>query len=301
MEPLKVTREDFPKSEKFSQGMITLNPKCDNNQMNYIRDIVYIKRDEYSLTIQLILPVGLESDIPLIAYIQGSAFHWQEIPETIPRLSLLANRGFAVASIQYRGTDAAPFPAQMLDVKAAIRFLKINAEKYGYSSEKVFVMGDSSGGHCALMAGLTAGISEFEESVYSEVSSSVKGVIDLYAPIDITKMSLEPSCYEHVSPDSPSGYLIGRKNVLENIDLAKPTIVTNYINVETEIPPIIIFHGTNDETVPFGQSCMLYDKLKECNKQATFYAVEGAHHGGHEFWSNQILDIVEDFINKNYD
>ena len=91
---------------------------------------------------------------------------------------------------------------------------------------------------------------------------------------------------------------LGRKNVLENPDLVKPTIVMNYISKEREIPPVLIFHGTNDELVPFGQSCMLYDKLTQCNKEATFYAVDNAHHGGREFWSNQVLDIIGAFVNR---
>lgn len=301
MEPLKVGRENFPKSNISSDGMNMLNVKIDNNEMHFFRDVEYVRRGDISLSVQVILPDPADRKPPLIVYVAGSAFHWQNIPETIPRLSLLANRGFAIASVQYRGSENAPFPAQMLDVKAAIRFMKSQAGKYGYDSENVFVMGDSSGGHTALMAGLTAGIKEFEEDVYSEYSSSVKGIIVFYGPVDITKMNDEPSIMDHTAPDSPEGFLIGRKNVLQNLDLAQPTIVTNYISEEKTVPPMLIFHGTNDELVPFGQSCMLFDKLKACGKQADFYAVEGAHHGGREFWSNQTLDIITEFILKNID
>lgn len=72
--------------------------------------------------------------------------------------------------------------------------------------------------------------------------------------------------------------------------------VMNYIDSTREIPPLLIFHGTNDELVPFGQSCMLYNKLVQCNKTAAFYAIDNAHHGGREFWSNQVFDIIEDFV-----
>jgi acetyl esterase/lipase len=202
----------------------------------------------------------------------------------------------AVAMVQYRGSEVATFPAQMLDTKAAVRFMKMNAHKYGLNPDNVYLMGNSSGGHCALMAGLTVGIERFEEEIYSEVSSEVKGIIDLFAPTDITKMNDELSTMDHMAPDSPEGCFIGGWNVLEHPELTQPTVVMNYIDSTREIPPILIFHGTNDELVPFGQSCMLYDKLKECNKKATFYAIDNAHHGGSEFWSNQVLDIVEAFI-----
>ena len=297
---LNVSIESFPKSEVKSEGMINLNVECDNRDMNYIPDIEYIQRGDIRLYIELLLPDDVTDKTPLIMYVKGSAFFWQNVKSAIPSLGLLINRGFAVAAVQYRGSEASPFPAQMLDTKAAVRFMKLNARKYGLNPDNVYLMGDSSGGHTALMAGLTAGGGEYEEDIYNEASSEVKGIIDLYGPTDITKMNDEPSIQNHIEPDSPEGCLIGRLNVLENRNISEKTIVMNYIEKEREIPPVLIFHGTNDELVPFGQSCMLYDKLIECDKDATFYAVEGAHHGGREFWSSKVLDIIEGFI-KNID
>lgn len=298
IQPINISREQFPKSNVKSDGMITLNICCDNSSMEYIPDIEYINRDGISLYIQLILPYDRSENTPLVIYVPGSAFRWQNVKRVIPSISLLANRGFAIAMVQYRGSEVSPFPAQMLDTKVAVRFMKINAQKYGLNPDNVYLMGDSSGGHTVLMAGLTAGIEKFEEEIYSEVSSSVKGIIDLYGPTDITKMNDELSSLSHIEPDSPEGCLIGRLNVLEHPELTGPTVVMNYIDSAREIPPILIFHGTNDELVPFGQSCMLYDKLVKCNKKATFYAIDNANHGGREFWSNQVLDIIEEFIKK---
>lgn len=298
IQPINISREQFPKSNVKSDGMITLNICCDNSSMEYIPDIEYINRDGISLYIQLVLPYDRTENTPLVIYVPGSAFRWQNVKRVIPAISLLANRGFAIAMVQYRGSEVSPFPAQMLDTKAAVRFMKINAHKYGFNPDNVYLMGDSSGGHTVLMAGLTAGIEKFEEEIYSEVSSSVKGIIDLYGPTDITKMNDELSSLSHIEPDSPEGCLLGRVNVLEHPELTGPTVVMNYIDSAREIPPILIFHGTNDELVPFGQSCMLYDKLVKCNKKATFYAIDNAHHGGREFWSNQVLDIIEEFIKK---
>ncbi|MBQ8568408.1 MAG: alpha/beta hydrolase [Oscillospiraceae bacterium] len=299
VQPQNIPREKFPESPSFSEGMITISPRCDNHEMNYIRDIKYIERAEAELYIQLLLPDDITKRTPLLIYVTGSAFHWQNIPQTIPRLCHLVNKGIAVASVQYRGSDAAPFPAQALDVKAAVRFMRSQTDKYGIDPDNLFLMGDSSGGHTALMAGLTAGIPEFEEDYLSEYSSQVRGIIDFYGPTDITRMNDELSSQDHILPDSPEGYLIGQKNVHENPQLAEPTIIMNYISSEREIPPILIFHGTNDELVPFGQSCMLYDKLKEQGKSAVFYAMKGSHHGGREFWSTQVLDMVSDFIFNN--
>ena len=296
VKPLNIPRNEFPKSSSKSEGMVELNVICDNSEMGYIRDIKYIERKEASLFIQLLLPDNVDSSTPLIVYVTGSAFHWQNVEWTIPRLSFLVNKGLAIASVQYRGSDVASFPAQMLDVKAAVRFMKSEASKYGFNPENIYLMGDSSGGHTVLIAGLTAGLDEFEEDIYADFSSKVKGIIDFYGPTDISRMNEELSVQNHIEPESPEGFLIGKKDVHENPELVKPTIVMNYVTKDREIPPVLIFHGTNDELVPFGQSCMLHDKLQECNKETRFYAVEGAHHGGREFWSEQVLGIVVDFV-----
>lgn len=295
IEPKPIPRDEFPKSEIMSEGMIALSIRCDNYDMKYVRDIRYIDRPEAPLYIQLLLPDNINEKTALIVCVPGSAFHWQNVYQSIPHLSLLVNKGIAIATVQYRGSEVAPFPAQALDVKAAVRFMKKTAPEYGLNPENVILMGDSSGGHTALMAGLTCGIKEFEEDIYSEYSSEVKGIIDFYGPTDISKMNDELSSQNHFEPDSPEGYLIGRKNVYENPQLVKPTIIMNYVTADREIPPVLIFHGTNDELVPFGQSCMLFDRLRGCGKKAGFYAVEGAHHGGREFWSEQILNIVKEF------
>ncbi len=168
IKPINIPREQFPKSDIKSEGMITLNISCDNRSMDYIPDIEYINRDGISLYIQLILPCDRTDKSPLVVYVPGSAFHWQNVKNVILSISLFVNRGIAVAMVQYRGSEVATFPAQMLDTKTAVRFMKINAYKYGLNSDNVYLMGDSSGGHTVLMAGLTVGIDRFEEKIYSE-------------------------------------------------------------------------------------------------------------------------------------
>lgn len=297
--PENVTRENFPRSKMTASGMTQLIPHIDNHEMNYIRDIPYLKRGDRELFIQLILPDGVSEKTPLIVYVSGSAFYWQNIPQTLPRLCLLANKGFAVASVEYRSAEIAPFPCQISDVRAAVRFLKLHAHEYGLSDGNFFLMGDSSGGYTALMTALTTGIPELDEGIYREADSSVRGVIDFYGPTDVSAMHKEPSLCDHVSDRCPEAILIGGKSVVDCPEITAPTNPMNYISKDKEIPPVLIFHGTNDEVVPFGQSCMLQDKLRECAKSSAFYAVEGAHHGGREFWSEQTLEIISDFVKKN--
>ena len=297
MIPAKPTpRNEFPKSPSFTNGMVSLSPRCARLSVRYLPDVPYRQRDGKDLKLQLLLPEPTPQKKPLILFIQGSAWHKQDLYASLPQLSLLAARGYVIASAEYTPSETAPFPAQLLDAKAALRFLRENRETYGFDPDRVFVMGDSSGGHTALMTGLTAGLPELEED--PSQPSTVNGIIDFYGPVDISKMNDELSAMDHIQPDSPEGFLIGRKNVLENPELVFPTVVTNYISAEREIPPILIFHGSNDELVAFGQSCLLYEKLVSCGKEASLYQIEGAHHGGKEFWSDEVLDLVEDFIHR---
>lgn len=297
MSVLNVSRENFPMSHAAVEGMITMRPVCDNYEISYVDDVVYCERPEAKLHLQILLPMDGRTHRPLIMYIPGSAFHWQNVKERLPQFAYLAQRGFAVAALQYRGSEAAAFPAQTLDAKAGIRFMKRHAAEYGIDPEKIVVMGDSSGGHTAMMAGFTCGIKELEEPD-GEFDSSVRGVIDLYGPVNFTTMNDQPSSQNHSLPDSPEGMELGGVNVLENPDLARTAAVTTYVSPDRTIPPILMFHGTNDELVPFEQSCELFGALKNSGKDASFYRVMGAHHGGREFWTSQVLDIVEAFIQR---
>ncbi len=118
--------------------------------------------------------------------------------------------------VEYRPSEIAPFPAQIHDAKAAVRFMRMNVEKYNIDSQRIALWGDSSGGHTVVMAGITADC-QLDTELYREFSSKVKCIIDWYGPTDISKMNYVPSSQNHTEPDSPEGYLIGRKNVLENL------------------------------------------------------------------------------------
>lgn len=297
MEPLNVSRENFPMSSATAESMIPLVCKQDNYEIFYHEDVVYAERDGLKLHLQIIGPINDEDGRTLVVFIPGSAFHKQNVKERVPQLSYLANKGFVVALLEYRGSEVAPFPSQTLDAKAGIRFMKRNAEKYRIDPEKIVVMGDSSGGHTAMMAGFTCGIPELEEAD-DEFTSEVKGVVDLYGPTNFATMNDEPSSQDHRTPDSPEGMEIGGKNVLEHPELVKPATIATYVSKDREIPPILMFHGTNDELVPFGQGCELCNALTAAGKDVTFYQVMGAHHGGWEFWTTKVLDIVEQFIRR---
>lgn len=298
MEPLNVSRENFPMSTASAAGMIAMSPRQDNYEIFYKEDVPYQVRGERTLYLQIIGPIGVQEAVPCIVYIPGSAFHEQNVKERIPQLSYFAQMGFVVAALEYRGSETAPFPAQTLDAKAGVRFMKEHAKEYGVDPEKIILMGDSSGAHTAVMAAFSYGVSAVEEKNHTAASPLVKGVIDLYGPTNFLTMNEEPSSQDHRTADSPEGCEIGRKPVLEHPELVAPAILANYVQKDRGLPPILMFHGTNDELVPFGQSCELCDALTKAGKDVTFYQVLGAHHGGWEFWTKEVLDIEKQFINR---
>ena len=139
-------------------------------------------------------------------------------------------------------------------------------------------------------------ILELEEFKYA---SSIQGIFDFYGPTLVSEMQNEPSIQDHVTPTSPEGLLLGGVNVLEHKQEAYQASPLPYIKKDVSTPPILMIHGNKDRLVPFGQSVLLYNTLKENNKDVTFYCVENADHGGAAFWNNQVLEITYQFLKEH--
>ena len=293
--------EAFPDSRELPDGVRSVRLTDDMGcRVRFLPDIPYARRSGETQLLHLLLPWDPhhpENTFPLVVYIQGSAWHRQEIFEHLPHMIRVCEEGFAVAMVEYRPSDIAPFPAQIQDAKAAIRFLRIHAEEYSVDGDRIAVWGDSSGGHTALMTGIT-GDREIDPELYGEASCGVRCVVDWYGPTDIASMNEYPSAMDHIQPDSPEGYLIGRKNVLENPELAARTVPMHYLRRDIPTPPILILHGSRDPLVCFHQSCMLYEKLRALDKPVEMYKLEGAFHGAGGFNSHQALKICVEFLSR---
>ncbi|KHT62676.1 hypothetical protein RJ45_16410 [Photobacterium gaetbulicola] len=293
--------EDFPESKLSASGMKVIQadyslPYCQ------VQKIQYAVKSGMPLHLNVIKPVqddGSFEKFPLILYVQGSAWLPQNLESKLVQLGKFSERGFVVGIVEYRPSTVAPFPAQVKDAKTAYRYLVKHANNYNINPEQVVIWGDSSGGHTASMVGLTHTDSEFDDECPKAFPIEVKAVIDYYGPTDISKMNEEPSTCDHQKPDSPEGLLIGGLDVLDNHQLAQKANPINYIKKSRAIPPFIIFHGSKDRLVPFGQSIMLFNALKKAKKDVEFYKIKGADHGQAPFWSPTVIELVEKFIRKN--
>lgn len=298
IKPREISYVDFPESQISACGMTAIEadfsqPYCQCEK------IQYAVKSGMALHLNIIRPVKQAEQtakLPLIVYVQGSAWLPQNLESKIVQLGRICERGFVVAIVEYRPSAIAAFPAQVKDAKTACRYLINNADSYGIDTDKVVLWGDSSGGHTVSMMGLTLENPELDDESPTEQPLNIKAVIDYYGPVDISKMNEEPSTLDHQKADSPEGLLIGGVNVIEHLELAQKTNPINYIAENKMILPFMIFHGSKDRLVPFGQSVMLFNALKEAGGDVEFYQIKGADHGQAPFWSHFVLDIVENFI-----
>lgn len=265
----------------------------------YKHDVVYVNRDGIERTLQMIVPetnAKAPKTYPAILYVQGSAWRKQDNYKRLGAMADLARRGFVTAILQYRESGLATFPAPVEDAKTGVRFLRKNAEEYRIDPNQIFIMGDSSGGNTAFIAGVTADQDLMDTDVYGEYSSKVKAIVDFYGVTCVQIKEDFPTTLNQGEPDSPEGMLIGGKNVYEYPELSGPVTCMNYVKKDTEMPPVLMMHGLADDLVAPEQSIRLYKKLREEEKEVEFYLVENAKHGDPAFWTEKNMDIVEKFL-----
>ncbi|WP_157151411.1 alpha/beta hydrolase [Brachyspira sp. SAP_772] len=276
-------------------GSVTFEQKNIHYSMEYIPNVVYARKDNTDLTLQIMIPrllnVDTNAKYPLIVYIQGSAWRKQNVYRNLVALGDFARRGYVVAIVEYRPSDTAVFPAQIEDARDAIKFMLDNADKYNADTNNLFVWGDSSGGHTALFTAIP--LSDNDNTI-----PNMNVIIAYYPPTDLLEMRNDPLGSTTGDAESPEGILIGRKNVYDYPEEAKKISPYYEISKAKELPPIFLVHGTGDNLVPFNQSKILADKLKEENRVYEFYALKDADHGDWQFWTKDMFDIVEEFINK---
>lgn len=295
----------IPADETRLPGMKTLEANVEErNRANYIPNVEYVKRGDLALHLQLFLPEGLfpgmpsTKRFPLVVYVQGAGWGEQDVFYNLLQIGELARRGYVVASVKHRASSVAGFPAFLQDVKSAIRFLRANADTYFINSEEVAIWGDSSGGHASLMVGVTGDMEEFKTEDNHDRSDSVKAVVDFFGPTDLTQINNAPRnpAFANSVENNPEDVLFGG-SVAEHPEIAQVGNPIQYVSEEKNLPPFLIVHGDRDATVPFNQSVLMVEKLQKCKKKVEFYKVCGADHGIF-FWSNELLDIVEEFLGR---
>ena len=285
--------EELPESFETVPGMMNLPPEPVDPCCR-LQEIIY--DPDAGLELLVIQPPSPPSGrkLPCILFVQGSAWRRQKLLKNIPHLLEFSKRGYEIVLPRYRPSDMAPFPAQIRDIRAAAAFFSSQAENYGADPKRIFLWGDSSGGHTALMAAFTAADPDF-----GPVCPFIRAVVDYYAPINLIEMSRSPSTIDHWSPDSPEGLLFGRLCVPEHPELSDRADPRQYLHPAANPPPVLILHGSKDRLVPFRQSILLYESLQKAGVPCRFYRLAGSDHGGEDFWRGTVLDLVDGFLKKS--
>lgn len=241
-----------------------------------------------------------------IVSIHGGAFKMGDKGDFQVNAALTGlKRGYAVVSINYRLSGEAIFPAQIQDVKAAIRWIRANAKKYKLNPTKMAAWGGSAGGHLSAMAGTTGDVTEFDDASLGNAnqSSRVQAVVDWFGPIQFDQMDPQfkvsgKGRTNHNEVNSPESELVG-KQITQAPDLVKRASPATYISKND--PPFFIEHGTEDPLVPTEQSKNLYADLVKVlgQEKVTLTLLEGAGHGGPQFETQENLDKVFAFLDKH--
>lgn len=232
---------------------------------------------------------------PAIVFIHGGAWRSGDKSAGVGRLAPLVERGFVCATINYRLTGDAQFPAQIEDCKTAIRFLRAHAVDYGIDPERIGVWGSSAGGHLVAMLGVAGDVAEFDKGPWEGESSRVQAVCDWFGPADLTLMTRQRSAMDHSRADSPEGFLLGGA-VSERQRMAELASPVNHVSGDDA--PFLIMHGTEDPTVPYGQSVALATKLMEAGVEVDVVPMVGAGHGGKEFSSASAMERIVAFFER---
>ncbi len=250
------------------------------------RDLVYARLGDESLKLDLYQPTTAHSPAPTIIWIHGGA--WRAGSKSdVPVLHWL-DHGFAIASVEYRLTPEAKFPAQVHDIKAAIRYLRSRAKELKLDPDRFVIAGSSAGGHLAALVGVSSGVEALEGTIGNHLSeeSDVQAIVSFYGASNLQSI-LSQSTDHGLSVRVPALQLLlgGQPDALP--ELAK--LASPVVHVDASDPPLWLIHGDADPQMPMQQSDELKEAYEKYKLPVTLDVVAGGKHGGPEFFTTERL------------
>lgn len=251
---------------------------------------VYAERGNRKLKLDVYLPKDTSGPIPAIIYAHGGGWivGWRKLIE--PAFVCQVKRGYALISFTYSFTNQDHWPAQIHDTKAAIRWLRVNAEKFGIDAEKIVISGASAGGHLACVAGLSGNGKLEGELGHQAISSSVCGILAFYPPADLEAMMRQ-------------GYL-ARRRVRALIGGAPESrsealnSATPMTHAHADAPPLYLMHGTRDHVVPYENAIALQRAIEASGGDVDLITLKGRAHADWRFNSPENMRGIEAFLDR---
>ena len=259
----------------------------------HFTDLVYATVDGKPLALDLHLPPGVRHP-PLLIFVHGGA--WTTGTKT-QYPTFLMQRGFAVASLDFRSSNDAPFPADVFDIKAGIRYLRAQAPMYGYRTDRIAIVGASSGGHLAALVGVTNGVAALEgtEGDYRSESSSIQAIVSYFGASDLTTILAQSTPVGLAVREPALRRLLGAApdQVPELAKLASPIF-----HVDGKAPPIMLLHGDQDTQMPLNQVYEMQWAYEQAGKNAQVLILHGVDHDAVPFFRDAPVERVVEFLKR---
>ncbi len=270
-------------------GSAPAQPKLPEG-VKVVRDLAYVPKGHERQNLDLYLPEKADGPLPVVVWIHGGA--WRGGSKDFCPGIFLVPKGYAVASINYRLSQHAVFPAQIEDCKAALRWLRAHASEYKLDPKRVGVWGASAGGHLVALLGTTGRMKELEgKDGNLEQSSEVQCVLDWFGPTDFRG----PTALS----DNPKSVVAALLGGAPSKEKEKAALASPLAHVHKDCPPFLIMHGDQDKLVPLSASKRLAEALEKLNVPVTLVVLEGAGHGGEAFRSDETKQRIEAFFNQH--
>ncbi len=256
------------------------------------RDIVYHRVGDRELKLDIYRPEGVTGRLPVIVWIFGGG--WLRGDRGTCPIAPMAHRGVVIASIDYRLADQAIFPAQIEDCKAAVRFLRANADRLGLDGDQIGTFGVSAGGHLAALLGTTADVPELDAGGDTAVSDSVSFVIACFPATDLPGL-----CEIDGSGDwrmRLAVRLLLGGNPDEKPELA--SLASPVSHVSAGDAPFLLIHGTRDGLIPAWQSRVMHAGLRGAGVPSHLVLVAGEPHGAWLLANDDVKNAIDRFLDE---
>lgn len=266
------------------------------------KDIVYGRAGGIDLLLNLAKP-ETESPLPALLYVHGGGWQLGNKDESDPLVLLFASYGYAVASVGYRLTPDHKWPAQIEDVKCAVRYLRANAEELGIDPQRIGAVGESAGGHLVLMLGLMDGNGPLDQAGGNAgPSSKVNAVVNLFGVTEFASWSPPPLGMANIEGGFKKSLDALMTDMFGTADRSSAVMkqASPVSHIDAGDPPVLTIHGEIDPIVPVNQAQILHEALKKAGVDTTLVVVEKVEHGWQGEKQIESLRLVREFFDKHF-